>query len=615
MNPLTGEVTGEDGEQIGMFIDFLQASSQQLQEIRPQDIQRIDIIRSPEDPRFDGARIVANFIMKKYEYGGYSKIGATQDIPFANTECGLYSKLSYKRMTYDISAAMNYKRLNNHAGEKEEAFYKFGTIELERVSKTIGYRRRELIPRLSGRAVYNKPGVTVSNMVGFNFSRNNPYLKSSEVEYNTLFKSGESHETRSRYDRTIIWKGDYYFQLPAGWALNINGNFDWTGASDFSKYQYMENPSILNDIKEEIFNTDANVDASKRLGVHTLGISVGGGWKANKLKYVSSTVNDVRYDYGYGQTGVRVDLRFNRLSINPNLFLSVNKERINNHSSIRLFPNVFIPFYVQPTRRSSLSGAFEFAVGGADASQLSPVLIRINEVEAIRGNADLGKYYFYKWRTGYSHYFGSWLSARAEGSFACEDNILVPVYISEITSENLPVMIRNVRNEGKRYVSSLNLSLAGKYFNDRLYINLTERIQYYLERGTTKRNKWVVGGNANISYFIGNFKINGFFRPEAKRYTPWKDIWTPTYWYIGVSYAFKDLYFDVKFSNPFVNSYVYRRVTFCSEAYESKTTEYSNDFHQCLKLTFTYSLSYGRSLKRQDEIDSLDGAGSIMLKK
>lgn len=54
INPQNGSVTYADGEAVSMFIDFQPASTQQVADLRPQDIERIDIIRSPEDPRFQG---------------------------------------------------------------------------------------------------------------------------------------------------------------------------------------------------------------------------------------------------------------------------------------------------------------------------------------------------------------------------------------------------------------------------------------------------------------------------------------------------------------------------------------------------------------------------------
>lgn len=78
VDPRTHAVTTSGGEGVAMFIDFQPASSQQLRDIRPQDIERIDIIRSPQDPRFRNARVAANYILKKYLYGGYSKADGSQ---------------------------------------------------------------------------------------------------------------------------------------------------------------------------------------------------------------------------------------------------------------------------------------------------------------------------------------------------------------------------------------------------------------------------------------------------------------------------------------------------------------------------------------------------------
>ncbi len=46
--------------------------------------------------------------MQKYEWGGYTKITANKSFGVNRTEGSVYSKMNYKRMTFDIYADENY---------------------------------------------------------------------------------------------------------------------------------------------------------------------------------------------------------------------------------------------------------------------------------------------------------------------------------------------------------------------------------------------------------------------------------------------------------------------------------------------------------------------------
>lgn len=63
VNPATGTVSSTDGTSVTFFIDYQPASMQQLADLRPQDIMKIEILSSPEDPRFQNAKVVANYII------------------------------------------------------------------------------------------------------------------------------------------------------------------------------------------------------------------------------------------------------------------------------------------------------------------------------------------------------------------------------------------------------------------------------------------------------------------------------------------------------------------------------------------------------------------------
>ncbi len=517
-------------------------------------------------------------------------------------------------MTYDVSTSLGYNRYGNNTWSESHSFYKFENAEIERISKTTSYLSRQLLPKVSARAVYNASGISIANTIGFNFSKERPVEEEEEVRFSDIFGSSKSRSVSSRYSRSAAWYGNYYFRLQRGWSLNFDGGFNWGDNSDNSIYTLLGNAPIVNDISETILNGYGQFTLSKQLKNHYLNIYGSGGWSRNKLTYRSSGNTGVYYREGYGQIGGQLNMSFNRFRIMPSVRLALASQRVNDRVDTKLFPKCFIPFSVIFTNRSWLNGSFEFAMGGADIAQRSPVLVQSNEIDAVRGNEDLDDYQYYNVRLGYSYYFGSWLSARLDAQFQCNDNVIVPVYNPIYPEGGTPIMVRDVINGGRVCNTSLRLSLSGKYFDNKLSVNLSGSVNYYSQGGHTVRDEWIPSFWASASYYLGNFRLNAYFTPADRSYSVWSDSKMPLYWYIGASYAYKDLFIDVKFNNPFVKSYINSWSDINTDNYSRNYKSYSPACHQHVRVTLTYSFGYGKKLNRQNEVGEVSGGQSIILK-
>lgn len=108
IDPLGNSVKNISNSDVNIFIDFQPATQQEILGMRTKDVVRVEYYDNPTDPRFKGSRAVVNFIMKKYQYGGYLKLNAGQSFFYNAGDYRLYSKISHKRMTYDISLGAKY---------------------------------------------------------------------------------------------------------------------------------------------------------------------------------------------------------------------------------------------------------------------------------------------------------------------------------------------------------------------------------------------------------------------------------------------------------------------------------------------------------------------------
>lgn len=110
------KVTTATGEPVSVFINYIAASSEELEGLRTGDVRRVEYYYSPTDQRFMGKRNVVNIIVQAYEYGGYTKLSTYQRFMIGlHSNASVYSKFTYRKMTYDIYVG-SVNRNNKHTG-------------------------------------------------------------------------------------------------------------------------------------------------------------------------------------------------------------------------------------------------------------------------------------------------------------------------------------------------------------------------------------------------------------------------------------------------------------------------------------------------------------------
>lgn len=107
-DPESKEIKSNFGESISYFIDGTEASLQEVRNIRPGSVVRVDVLRDPVDPEFHGAKNVVNFVLKKVEYGGYVSASANQYFALNKGNYSLYSKLINKDNTFQVLGNWGY---------------------------------------------------------------------------------------------------------------------------------------------------------------------------------------------------------------------------------------------------------------------------------------------------------------------------------------------------------------------------------------------------------------------------------------------------------------------------------------------------------------------------
>lgn len=172
VDPIGQAVKTASGQGVSIFIDFLPATAQDLQGMRTQDVKKVEYYLHPTDPRFQGAHYAINFIMQKYEWGGYTKVTANKWFGVNRTEGEVYSKMAYKSMIFDLYADEIYLT-NRHGGTASTETFRFedlygnGPQTIQRTSETNSSLYRNNSNDIALRALYNSDKARISNRISY----------------------------------------------------------------------------------------------------------------------------------------------------------------------------------------------------------------------------------------------------------------------------------------------------------------------------------------------------------------------------------------------------------------------------------------------------------------
>lgn len=257
INLVDNAVSTPSGQNVAVFINYMPASAEEIEGILTSDVRRVEYLDFPTDPRFQGNEHVVNFIMQKYEYGGYTKATVSENflVGKLSSRVSIYSKFAYKRMTYDLYAGASNHDIN-HSGTST-----IGNYSLENADGTPLYvTRNEILDNshfkynqypVTFRAIYDSDKVQIANTVGFNFDQSPMAETSGSLSY--VPKQAEEYSYR-RYEpytsRYLVWSGNYYFILPRNFHLSVSPGINYGHTDNTYRYQSSGNEDIVNDSKE-----------------------------------------------------------------------------------------------------------------------------------------------------------------------------------------------------------------------------------------------------------------------------------------------------------------------------------------------------------------------------
>lgn len=624
VDPVNLAVKTTHGQNVAIFIDFIPASTADLQGMRTQDVKKVEYYLHPSDPRFKGAKYVINFVMQQYLWGGYTKVMADKWFVVNRTEGSLYSKMKYKRMTFDVFADEIYLT-NRHTGQSTTEHFNFtdfkgvGPLSLTRMSDTKSSLYRNNSNDFSLRALYNTDKIQISNKVSYSLTNTPHNDADNTLTYSTPFSSAafpdsESSTTADSRNWALNYTGGFFFTLSKQASLNIDASYTHGVNKSNHYFRIADEVSITNNAKENVDKLTSylhltwNPNKSNQFWTN---FGVEYNW--NTINYYGNSPSKQKYDVEVYFLGENYHHIFNeQWQAGAALAWIWEKNRISGVNADNSYPQININATWSPNTKNQLFFSTNYGSTAPSASQKSPNMLQQDELMWYRGTPELKDYSYTNATLSYTWLPNNRWQLTADAYLVYIKNRGVTLY-----SPTGPdgTMLRQYFNGGGFFNNYIGLTATGKFFEGKLVAKVHP--QFYI-RKTTGDYAWndtYLGCSAQLTYYFGNFYLFGWYLTPNKYQETHSGVISriPSLYQIQFGWGNGAWNVNASAYNFLHTSWDSYKESLTSEYYSFDRTTFGTQNHARYTISVTYTVGYGKKVERNNEISGSGTAESAIL--
>ncbi len=375
INPIDETVTDNVGGNVAIYINFLEASKEEMEGLRTADVRRVEYLEFPTDPRFRGAERVINIIVQEYAYGGYTKITANENFLVGlSSRVNFFSKFTYKKMTYDLYAGANNWN-NHHIGNTTEGIYRLTDNDGKEYSVTrketleSSHYKQNQYP-VTFRATYNSNKIQIRNLLAFTNLGVPTNEYSGKLEYSPNSAQGYSFGRKNpNRSNSVAYSGTYFFALPKEFSIDFSPSFNYTHGNDYTDYAASSQPTIYRHAKEDAYNYRLNLYIRKSFGQkHSVMLGGNGGDNINRLEYTDDNGYRDKFHNAFAAGMVGYNFQTQKISVNLDAGFAWENSDINGKTNSDTYPFTHINVRYVPNQRNSFSAYFQYATNSPGIS-------------------------------------------------------------------------------------------------------------------------------------------------------------------------------------------------------------------------------------------------------
>lgn len=620
VNPMDKTVTDNFGKTVAIYINYLPATEEDQKTVNMANVRRVEVMDYPTDPRFRGAEHVINFIVREYEYGGYTKVMPYLSVIHGLTESlDLYSKFAYGKMTYDLFFSQTYGTSHHAGNDQSERFLlsdgNGGMKDVYRTQRvddaTSSYGRYPI----TFRATYNTDKVQLRNIVGFNRSRQ---YKSDNS--GSLFLS-ETPDKNYRYFRNgedttdgVGYQGDYTFMFADDYALGVSPLFNYAHSNYTSDYNTTAGEALTQYSTENAYECRLEVYASKTFaGRHTVMLGAKGMGLSNRVNSVYSTGDfRDRNDQWIAAACLRYNFSASKFAGGAVFFYAWHRNKINGETYNDHYPVAALFGQWVPSTKHSVNVQIQYETSTPETTNKIPDLLQRNEYLYRAGNPDLENCrnitanLSYSWSPSNifrASVFGSWKQIFDQMTF-------VPMQMSDRRG-----ILMTYVNSGDFRKAELGANLNLRLLQGALSLSARPTLTFYKSTGINSITYNPFNLNASAFYYLGDFYFGLQYFKGRLAYDSETGCKQKQYDNLSLSAGWSKGHWQLN-----LGAYNLTHPTGCkgfsytydNKIYSDHTTGYTRTGSTTIGLTATYTISYGKKIQHGDEIGKQEGVSSAI---
>lgn len=515
INLMDNTVTTPSGQNVAIYINYIPASAEEMEGISTADVRRVEYLDFPADPRFQGNEHVVNFIVQKYEYGGYTKATLNENflVGKLSSRASVYSKFVYKRMTYDLYAGASNHDIN-HFGSSITGLYSLKNEDGQFYQTT----RNETLESahfkynqypVSFRAIYDSDNIQIANTIGFNFDQSPLSETKGSLSFipqqNSDYSYSKNEPSTSRY---LIWSGNYYFILPRNFHLSVSPgvNYGHTHYTYLYQTSLPGSSSITNRSKEDVWQFRGSATLFKKIAdKQNAFVRAWFGSTTNNVSYSGTSPYDNEFSDMYAGAALGYNFSNDQWNVQADAALQWEKNQINDQSVAEIYPLLNVSAGFSPSQKHSFRTYFHFGANYPGASEKTPNVLQQNELMYYTGNPNIGLSRQVTFNLSYNWIPTSTFSASAFMQYFGEYNLYVPAYQ---LYQGGKALLRTVETDGTYNRTQIGMSFNYRLLDGNLQLAASPSVSLYRMTGLFDISKSPFYCNASATYYLGNLIYN-----------------------------------------------------------------------------------------------------------
>ncbi len=606
------------GKSVDVFIDFLPASTQDMDGMRMQDVKKVEYYDYPTDPRFLGKAHVVNFVMQKYEYGGYVKVYGWENTANAG-KASVYGKLQYKRMTFDIAGGGFYVNEKHSGSDIYETFrmpQADGSLEVfERNSIQKSSKSKDHTYWPTFKALYSSDRITVLNLIGADFNQSPVNEQSGSIQYSPeISPQADYYNNSARRVNSFSYNGYWNFILTDKNSITFSPAYAYSHTNTSSLYVEDGIGEYNNAAKDDSHQIQANLTYTHSFGKWgTLNAMLKTEITTNSTIYSgTSNTSDNAHIYRIGP-GVQYSISKGKIYGMVGFGYNFDRQEYMDYKDNSASPWIDFSLQYSPNDRHSIRGNFHHDETMPSSSFRSAAVIQSNPLMSYTGNPNLESFGSYHAGIDYSFVPDNRLSLSAFASTWIVDNRYVYDYIPSETG-----ILRTIKQPGGSY-SQWNYGVYGtlRLLDNRLQLSAQINAASVRNGEPYNLNKTSLGYAIQANYYLGSWSFSGLYYsaqgyPDGCMVGTW--MHTKAFYRIQAGWSNSTWNLQLQLANFARWNWGYNKSEMHSRYYDKTEQTYSINAHALARLAVTYTFGFGKKVNRGDEATQQSGVNSGILK-